>query len=63
MIYGKKKLVKRKKQREKSQSSNNVQQDPFAYLLSDVRETVVTESVYQPIPKSILKYFMPKGMN
>ena len=59
----KKKLVKRKKQREKSQSSNNVQQDPFAYLLSDVRETVVTESVYQPIPKSILKYFMPKGMN
>jgi ABC-type polysaccharide/polyol phosphate export permease len=58
----KKKLVKRKKQGEKSHSSNIVEQNPFTYLLSDVRETVVTESVYQPIPKSILKFFMPKGM-
>lgn len=58
----KKKLVKRKKQGEMSHSGNNVQQDPFAYLLSDVRETVIAERVYQPIPKSILKYFMPKGM-
>ena len=58
----KKKLVKRKKQGEMSHSGNNLQQNPFAYLLSDVRETVVTESVYQPIPKSTLKYFMPKGM-
>lgn len=55
----KKKLVKRKKQGEKPKY---MEQDPFAYLLSDVRETVVMESVYQPIPKSILKYFMPKGM-
>ena len=55
----KKILVKRKKQAEKTKY---MEQDPFAYLLSDVRETVVTESVYQPIPKSILKYFMPKGM-
>ncbi|MBO7287337.1 MAG: hypothetical protein J6U85_03810 [Bacteroidales bacterium] len=45
----KKKLVKRKKQGEKSHSSNIVEQNPFTYLLSDVRETVVTESVYQPI--------------
>ena len=45
-----------------SHSGNNVQQDSFAYLLSDVRETVIAERVYQPIPKSILKYFMPKGM-
>ena len=58
----KKKLVKRKKQGENPHSSNIVQQDSLAYLLSDVRETVVTESVYQPIPKSILKFFMPKGM-
>ena len=58
----KKKLVKRKKQGEKVHSSNIVEQNPFTYLLSDVRETVVTESVYQPIPKSILKFFMPKGM-
>ena len=55
----KKKLVKGKKQGEKPKY---MEQDPFAYLLSDVRETVVTESVYQLIPKSILKYFMPKGM-
>ncbi len=58
----KKKLVKRKKQGEKSQSSNIVENNPFTYLLSDIRETIVTESVYQPIPKSILKYFMPNGM-
>jgi hypothetical protein len=39
-----------------------MEQDPFAYILSDVKETVVTENYYQPIPASILKYFMPKGM-
>ena len=55
----KKKLVKRKKQAEKPK---HMEQDPFAYILSDVKETVVTENYYQPIPLSILKYFMPKGM-
>ena len=54
----KKKLVKRKKQTEKPK----YMEDPFAYILSDVKETVVTENYYQPIPASILKYFMPKGM-
>jgi hypothetical protein len=58
----KKKLVKTKKQGEKSHSSNIVEPNPFTFLLSDVRETVVTESVYQPIPKSILKYFLPMDM-
>ena len=55
----KNKLVKRKKQAEKTKY---MEQDPFAYILSDVKETVVTEKYYQPIPASILKYFMPKGM-
>ena len=58
----KKKLVKRKIQAEKQERSKHVEQDPFAYILSDVKETVVTENYYQPIPASILKYFMPQGM-
>lgn len=58
----KNKLVKRKKQAEKQERSKYVEQDPFAYILSDVKETVVTENYYQPIPASILKYFMPQGM-
>lgn len=57
-----KKLVKRKKQAEKQERSKYIEQDPFAYILSDVKETVVTENYYQPIPLSILKYFMPQGM-
>ena len=58
----KKKLVKRKKQTEKQESNKYVEQEPYAYILSDVKETVVTENYYQPIPASILKYFMPQGM-
>ena len=58
----KKKLVKWKKQAEKQERSKYVEQDSFAYILSDVKETVVTENYYQPIPANILKYFMPKGM-
>ena len=58
----KKKLVKRKKQAEKQERSKYVEQNPFAFILSDVKETVVTENYYQPIPASILKYFMPQGM-
>ena len=33
-----------------------------AYILTDVKETLVTENFYQPIPVSILKYYMPNGM-
>ena len=55
----KKKLVKRKKQTE---NPKYMEQEPYAYILSDVKETVVTENYYHPIPASILKYFMPKGM-
>ena len=58
----KKKLVKRKKQTEKQERCKYVEQEPYAYILSDVKETVVTENYYQPIPASILKYCMPQGM-
>ena len=55
----KKKLVKRKKQVEKPK---HMEQDPFAYNLSEVKETVVTETFYQPIPLSILKNYLPSVM-
>ena len=60
------KLVKRKNAGSKGsaqlKSKKNKQQDQIAYLLTDVKETVVTENFYQQIPLSILKYYMPKGM-
>ena len=62
MIYGKEEISKKKETAEKQERSKYVEQDPFAYILSDVKETVVTENYYQPIPASILKYFMPQGM-
>ena len=58
------KLTKRKN----ASSKGNVQLKPkrrneeVAYILTDVKETVVTENFYQPIPVSILKYYMPNGM-
>ena len=60
------KLVKRKNEGSKGNAQlepkKNKQQDPIAYILTDVKETIVTENFYQPIPLSILKYYMPKGM-
>ena len=60
------KLVKRKNVGSKGNAQlkpkKNKQQDPIAYILTDVKETVVTENFYQPIPLSILKNYMPKGM-
>ena len=61
-----KKLTKRKNVR----SKGNVQLKPkrrneeqeVAYILTDVKETIVTENFYQPIPVSILKYYMPDGI-
>ena len=60
------KLAKRKN----ASSKGNVQLKPkrrneeqeLAYILTDVKETIVIENFYQPIPVSILKYFMPDGM-
>ena len=60
------KLVKRKNAGKKGNAQlkpkKNKQQDPIVYILTDVKETIVTENFYQPIPLSILKYYMPKGM-
>ena len=60
------KLVKRKNAGSKGNAQlkpkKDKQQDSIAYILTDVKETVVTENFYQPIPLSILKYYMPEGM-
>ena len=58
------KLTKRKNARSKgnAQLKPKRRNDEVAYILTDVKETVVTENFYQPIPVSILKYFMPNGM-
>ena len=60
------KLTKRKN----ASSKGNAQLKPkrrneeqeVAYILTDVKKTVVTEIFDQPIPVSILKYYMPNGM-
>ena len=61
-----KKLVKRKngalKGNAKLQPRKKKEEEQVAYLLTDVKETVVTENFYQPIPLSILKNYMPEGM-
>ena len=60
------KLVKRKngasKGNAKLQPRKQKEEDQVAYILTDVKETVVTENFYQPIPLSILKKYMPIGM-
>ena len=60
------KLVKRKDVGSQGSAQfkpkKNKQQDSIAYILTDVKETVVTENFYQPIPLSILKKYMPEGM-
>ena len=60
------KLAKRKN----ASSKGNAQLKPkrrneeqkVAYILTDVKETVVTENFYQQIPVSILKHYMPNAM-
>ena len=60
------KLAKRKN----ASSKGNAQLKPkrrneeqeIAYILTDVKETIVTENFYQPIPVCILKYYMPNAM-
>ena len=60
------KLVKRKNAGPKGgaqlQPKKNKQQDQIAYILTDIKETVVTENFYQPIPLSILKNYLPSVM-
>ena len=60
------KLVKRKNAGSKGSAQlnpkKNKQQDPIAFILTDVKETVVTEDLYQPIPLSILKHYLSNVM-
>ena len=60
------KLTKRKNARSKGNAQlkpkrRNEEQE-IAYILTDVKETIVTENFYQPIPLNILKLYMPKGV-
>ena len=59
---GKRKYAGSKGNAQLKPRKNKSQDSPIAYILTDVKETVVTENFYQPIPLSILKYYMPKGM-
>ena len=43
-------------------SKKKKEQDEIVYALTDVKETVVTENFYQPIPLSILKHYLPSVM-
>ncbi len=58
------KLVKRKNEGKKgnAQLRPRKEQDEIVYALTDVKETVVTENFYQPIPLSILKHYLPSVM-
>ena len=57
-------LVKRKNAGKKgnAQLRPRKEQDEIVYALTDVKETVVTENFYQPIPLSILKHYLPSVM-
>ena len=57
-------LVKRKNAGKKgnAQLRPRKEQDEMVYALTDVKETVVTENFYQPIPLSILKHYLPSIM-
>ena len=61
-----KKLVKRKNGGSKGNAQlkprKQKEEEQVAYLLTDVKETVVTENFYQPIPLSILKNYLPSVM-
>lgn len=57
------KLKKRKNEKSKGDAQLKPRRnEEVAYLLTDVKETVITENFYQPIPLSVLKSYMPKGM-
>lgn len=56
-----KKLTKRKKQADKPKYIEELNR-PIAYILDDVKETIVTENTYKPVTMNVLKkYFLPKG--
>lgn len=59
-----KKLVKRKNvgQKGNAQLKPRKQQDQIVLALTDVKETVITENFYEPVPLSVLEHYVPKGM-
>ena len=58
------KLVKRKNAGKKgnAQLRPRKEQDEIVYALTDVKETVITENFYQPVPMYILRFYVPNGM-
>ena len=60
------KLAKRKNARSKGNAllkpKRRNEEQEVAYILTDVKETFVTENFYQPISVGILKYYMPDSM-
>lgn len=58
------KLVKRKNAGKKGnvQLKPRNEQDEIVYALTDVKETVITENFYQPVPMNILRFYVPNGM-
>jgi hypothetical protein len=59
-----KKLTKRKKLTGKPNKQKYIEglNESVTYILDDVKETIVTENTYKPIPMSVLtQYFLPKG--
>ena len=64
-IMDSRKLTKRKKQTGKPSRKKYFENldRPIAYILDDVKETVITESSYKPVSLNVLKkYFLPKGL-
>ena len=56
-----KKLSKRKTQPKRQKYIEELNR-PIAYILDDVKETIVTENTYKPVTLNVLKrYFLPKG--
>lgn len=59
-----KKLTKRQKQADKPKRQKYIEElnRPIAYILDDVKETIITENTYKPVTLNVLKrYFLPKG--
>ena len=57
-----KKLKKRKRQADKPIRIFEELNRPVAYILDDVKKTIVTENTYKAFPYNVIKtYYLPKG--
>ena len=60
------KLAKRKNAKSKGiaqlKPKRRNEEQEVAYILTDTKETIVTENFYQPISLGILKQYLPEGM-